>query len=500
MTRPIQLRVPRDRPGEMLTVTDEQRQQIAQAAFVILERVGMRIEGDGNLQLLEQAGSGVDRQAGVVRFTEGEVLDAARQLARDWPADRALDPPPSELGPGYVVGNGGSLRFDWDRWGAVAATRRDLRNLTRWAEGMDGISGSNQFCEVQEKGLDPVLQLVDAFAIMFQHSTKPVFFYQPTAPIHMKYLVRLQALQRKRGYSQITAPGEFVNPPLTFSDRAIRGAMARADAGLEPVCIGVMTIAGVSAPLTAPGFATMATAEALGALCIVRRLRPQVGLMAALTGGVQDMRTGRVSYQCPWAVAAHYLVVDVFRHVFDARLHYYWGYRDANEPGMQACYEWGMLNMFHHSFSGPGATEVGGLANGNMFSPEQAVMDIAMEEDAGQILGGFEFNHDAIGLDLMLEAGHDVEAYLTHPHTLAHCRQVPPFSDFWLRGAPAASEHSPGRSQTRRLMDEAHEICLDARKRGEEAQPDRLLADEAWSIVREMAEELGVRAPEPLID
>ena len=276
--------------------------------------------------------------------------------------------------------------------------------------------------------------------------------------------------------------------------------MARADAGMDPVGMGAMTTVGVSAPLTAPGFAAMATAEVLGALCVVRRLRPHVGLMAALTGGVQDMRTGRVSYQCPSAVAAHYLTVDVFRHVFGARLHYYWGYRDANEPGMQACYEWGMLNMFHRSFSGPGATEVGGLADGNLFSPEQAVMDIAMEEDAGQIFGGFEFNHDAIGLDLILEAGHDVEAYVTHPHTLARCRQAPPFSDFWLRGVPAASQHNSGRSQTRRLMDQAHEACLDARKRGEEAQPDRLLADEAWAIVREMAQELGVRAPEPLID
>jgi trimethylamine:corrinoid methyltransferase-like protein len=500
MSKTIQLRIPRDRPGEMLTLGDEERQQIAQAAFVVLERVGVRIEGEESLRLLERAGGGVDHSAGVVRFAEGEVLDTARQLARDWPADRELDPPPFEPSTGYVVGNGGSLWFDWERWDTVAATRRDLRNLTRWAEGMDGVSGSNQFCIVQEKGLDPVLQLVDAFAIMFQHSTKPVFFAQPTEPIHVKYLNRLVALQRQRGYSQLIAPNEHVNLPLTLSDRAIRGMLARIDAGMDSICMGAMTTAGVNAPLTAPGFATMATAEVLGALCVVHRLRPQVGLMAALTGGVLDMRSGGVSYQCPWAVAAHYLAVDVFRHVFGARLHYYWGYRNANEPGMQACYEWGTLNMFHRCFAGQGATEVGGLADGNIFSPEQAVMDIAMEEDAGQILGSFEFSPEAIGLDLMLEAGHDVKAYLTHPHTLAHCRSVPPFSDYWLRGAPAASQHSPGRSQTRRLMDRAHEACLDARQRGEQVQTDQPLADEAWAIVREMAEELGVPAPEPLID
>ncbi len=500
MSKTVQLRIPRDRPGEMLTLGDEERQQIVQAALVVLERVGVRVEGEDNLRLLEQAGGGVDKSAGVVRFTEDEVMDTARLLARDWPADKELDPTPGGPGTGYVAGNGGSLLFDWERWDTVAATRRDLRNLTRWAEGMDGVISSNQFCVVQDKGLDPVLQLVDSFAIMFQHSTKPVFFYQPTEVIHLKYLNRLVALQRKRGYNQIIAPNEHVNLPLTLGDRAIKAMLARVDAGIDPVCMGAMTTAGVGAPLTAPGLATMATAEVLGALSVVHRLRPQVGLMAALTGGVLDMRTGGLSYQCPWAIAAHYLAIDVFRHVFGARLHYYWGYRNANEPGMQACYEWGTLNMFNRCFSGHGATEIGGLSDGNIFSPEQAVMDIAMEEDAGQIMSGFEFSADAIGLDVMLEAGHDVQAYMTHPHTREHCRRVPPFSDFWLRGASAASEHGPGRSQTRRLMDRAHETCVDALKRGEQVQTDQLLADEAWAIVREMAEELGVAAPEPLID
>ncbi len=496
----VSLRVPLRHVGDLFTWGDREREQIVQAALVILDKVGMKIHGEHNLQMLERAGGGVNWDDGTVHFGEAEVMATARKLAQDSPAEQHPEPGTCEQPAGFTVGNAGSLWFDWDRWDAVAATRRDLRNLTRWAEGMEMVEGSNQFCLVQEKGLDPVLQLLDAFAIMFQHSTKPVFFYQPTEPIHVKYLKRMQQLQQRRGYSQMIACSEFVNPPLTMGDRAIRTMLARAEAGMEVLGMGAMTTAGMGAPVTRPGFAAMATAEVLGALCVVRRLCPQVALMGSLTGGALDMRTGRVSYQCPWTVLAHYMAVDVFKHVFGARLWYYWGYRDANEPGMQACYEWAQLNLFHRCVDGRGASEIGGLADGNLFSPEQVVLDIAMEGEANQLLSDFEFNREAMGLDMMLEAGHNAEAYLTHQHTLDHFREMLPSSEYWLRGLPAASQHDPHRSQTQRLLDEAHDLCVEARKRGEEVETDQDLADEAWAVVRDMAEELGVSAPAPLVD
>jgi len=496
----VRLKIPVRHFGDIVTWGEEEREKIVQSAMVVLEKVGVRIQGEQNLRLLDQAGGGVNWETDTVHFGEEEVLATAHKLAQDSPGDERAELLVSERPSGFVVGNCGSLWFDWERGRAVPARRRDLRNLTRWAEGMDQIIGSNQFCLVQEKGLDPVLQLIDAFAIMFQHSTKPVYFYQPTEPIHLKYMKRLQELQNRRGYSQMIEPFEFVNPPLTLGERAIRMIMARADAGLDTIGMGAMTTAGMGAPVTMPGFVTMATAEVLGGLCVVRRLRPRVKLMASLTGGILDMRTGRLSYQCPWAAAVHYMAVDVFRNVFRARLHYYWGYRDANEPGMQACYEWALLNMFHRCVDGRGASEIGGLANGNLFSPEQAVLDMQMEAEASQLLAGYQFDEAAIGLEMILEAGHNAEAYTTHAHTFSHFRDCLPFSGFWLRGLPATAQHEPARSQTQRLLDEAHELCEEARKRGEDVETDRDLAQEAWAIQREMAQELNVPCPEPLID
>ena len=217
-----------------------------------------------------------------------------------------------------------------------------------------------------------------------------------------------------------------------------------------------------------------------------------------MCGGVVDMSTGNVSYQSPRATIMDYLVVDVFRGVWGAHVSHARGYREANEPGMQACYEWALLNAFHRCVDGPMGSEIGGLANGNLFSPEQAVLDMEMEAEFSQMLSGFEFSEEALGLDLILEARHEAKAYLTHPHTLNHFREVLPFSDYWLRGLPAAAQHEPDRSQTQRLLEQAHEVCVEARKRGEEVETNQELADEAWAVVRDMAAELGVRAPDPL--
>jgi len=498
MATRVNIRIPVRHSAEILTWGDDERQRIAEAAVEVLNEVGMRIDGEENLKMIEQAGGGVNWETNTVHFSEEEVLATVRQLAQDSPAPEGVELLTGQRPSGFHVGGGGVMWFDWDRWEAKVGTRQELRDLTRWAEGMEKVAGSEQFCQTQAADLHPTLQLVDSFAIMFQHSTKPVYFNQPTEPIHVKYMRRLQPLQEARGYHQDIAAFEWVNPPLTLGDRALKAMLARADAGVDKLGMGSMAMAGATTPVTAAGYTVMGIAEILGALAVVRRLRPQVGLQGAMAGGVVDMATGYVSYQSPRATVMDYLVQDVFRGVWKAHVGNYRGYRDANEPGMQACYEWALLNAFHRCVDGPMSSEIGGLANGNLFSPEQAVLDMEMEAELNEMMSGFEFSEEDLGLNVIMEARHDGKAYMEHPHTLKHFRDVLPFSNWWLRGLPTAAEHDLNRSQTQRLLDQAHQICVEARQRGEEVETNQELANEVWTVVADMAEELGSKVPEPV--
>ncbi len=498
MSTSINIRIPVRHSAEVLTWGDDERKRIAQAAVEVLDEVGMKIDGQDNLEMIAQAGGEVNWETNTVHFDEEEVDATARQLAEDCPAAEQTELMTGQRPTGFIVGGGGVMWFDWDRWEARVGTRQELRNLTRWAEGMEKVTASEQFCQTRAEELHPTLQLVDSFAIMFQHSTKPVYFNQPTEPIHVKYLRRLQPLQEERGYHQDIASFEWVNPPLTLGNRAIKATLARADAGVDRIGMGSMALAGAGTPVTAVGYAVTATAEILGALAVVRRLRPHVDLQAAIAGGVVDMATGYVSYESPRGTVMDYLVRDVFAGEWGAEIGNYRGYRDANEPGMQACYEWALLNAFHRCVDGPMGSEIGGLSNGNLFSSEQAVLDMEMEAEFSEMISGFEFSEEALGLDVIMEARHDGKAYMTHPHTLKHFRQVLPFSNWWLRGLPTAAEHDRDRSQTQRLLDKAHQICVEARQRGEEVETDQELAQEVWGVVEDMAEELGTNAPEPV--
>ncbi len=485
--------------GSTLTWTDTDRQRIFASALEVLKRVGIRMADRGQFDMIRKAGAHVCSETQAILFSESEIEHLRKKLVSDSPANNQ----PSIIERGrperLSVGNGGSLYFDWNRCMPVPASRLDLRNLSRWAEGCARIGSFIQFCLVQEKGLDPVLQLVDSFAVMFQHTRKPAYFYQPTEPIHVRYLKLLQQLQAGRGYHQDIPCTEWLNPPLTFGSRALATLLARIDQGVDPVGMGSMVIAGMSAPATAAGYATMVTAELLGSLAIVRRLRPQVGLQASTIGGVLDIKTGRVSFQSPLATSMQYLAQDVFRRLLGIELSYYHGYRDANEPGMQACYEWSMLNLFHSCIDGTGASEIGGLANGNLFSPEQAVLDMEMTAEMNQLFTAFDVGDESIGLECIMDAGHDTAAYMGHAHTVRHCRGLLPFSDFWLRGLPAAAGHCSSQSQADRLLERAHQTCVEAQARGERVNTDDEYSREAWNITRRLAQELQCRAPDPLL-
>jgi len=52
----INLRIPVRHRGELLTWGDDERQRIAQAALDILDEVGIKIHGEDNLRMIQQAG------------------------------------------------------------------------------------------------------------------------------------------------------------------------------------------------------------------------------------------------------------------------------------------------------------------------------------------------------------------------------------------------------------------------------------------------------------
>jgi len=211
--------------------------------------------------------------------------------------------------------------------------------------------------------------------------------------------------------------------------------------------------------------------------------------------GALDLRTARVSYfgmhahlqnLAGWELLVRGLGVDTSCLTW---------YRDANEPGLQAMYEFGMAQAFFSSVLNRCNPEIGGLCNGNIFSPHQAVLDMAMVTELNELTAGFEVSDEALGLDEVVNARFTQGVHMGTEHTLAHMRDEVPFSDFLFRGLPAGAQHDRGKTQTDELMEKAGESVRAATETGAQVEPDHELAEELYEHVKEAAAELGVEAP-----
>lgn len=496
----VQLNIPLAHYQSVLSWSQADIDRLVERAIDIAVAVGLKLDDDSTGAYLGEAemrGMRIDRSVRTVLFDRPQIEQTVAVMRETAPASSPARGPmqPAARGALVSVGNGANLIFDWDRWQARAPAAADLVELCHWAQGCDGVS--SLFAPVMLKDMDLKLEPLLNYALMAKHCRKPVYHEQPTEPIHVKYLDRMaHVVERHRGYLQPMQVFEYINPPFRVSSRAIRTMLARVDSG---VCcemgIGPMTVGGMSAPVTVAGAAVVAVAEILTGLTFLRIIRPGYGLRATMCTGALDLRTARVSYFGMHAHLQNLAGWELLVRGLGVESSCLTWYRDANEPGMQAMYEFGTAQAFFSVLLGRCTPEIGGLANGNAFSPHQAVLDMAAIREFDELSAGFEAGDDALGLDTVINARFDQGVHLGSDHTLQYMQDGVPFSDLFLRGLPAAAHHEKGHTQTDELMTGAVESVRAATGIGARVDPDDELAQELYELVKEAAAELGVRVP-----
>jgi len=347
------------------------------------------------------------------------------------------------------------------------------------------------------KDVNLLLEPMYAYALMTRHCRKHVYHNQPTEPIHVKYLARMsRVVEKHRGYQQPMAHFEYVNPPFRMGCRAVRTMLARVDMGVcTTMGIGPMSVSGMTAPVTVAGLAVTALAELLSGLTFFRILRPGYGLHPNVCTGSLDLRTARVSYFSMHTHLCNMALQDLLVRGLGVDAPCLTFYRDANEPGMQALYEYGMAQAFFSSVLRRSSPEIGGLCSGNIFSPEQAVLDMELVREFNELAYGFEAGDEAVGLEEIVRARFDQGVHMSTEHTLAHMQDGVPFSGFLYRGLPAGAHHDKDFTQSEELLAKAARAAEDARAKGRQVKPDSALSGELYEHVKEAAAELGIEAP-----
>ena len=475
--------------------------KLVEKAIEVALKVGLRIDEDAGevyLKEAEKKGARIDWNNRAVLFSRQQIEKTISVMQETGPAPKPLRELTTGTKPGesyYGVGNGANLYFDWETWQAKAPEKSDLVNICRWAQGY--AFAWNVAQPVMLKDVDQRLEVLYSYALMCKYCRKNVYGNQATDPIHVKYLPRMfAAVEKARGYHQEVAPWEYINPPFRMGLRGIKTMLARVDTGACKVMgIGPMSVSGMSAPVTVAGCAVTALGEVLAGLTFFNILRPGFGLKPNICVGALDLRPARVSYfgmhthlcnLATWELVTRGLGVNSSCLTF---------YRDANEPGMQALYEFGMAQAFFSSMLNRASPEIGGLASGNIFSPEQAVLDMEAIKEFNELTFGFEVSDEAVGTEEIINARFEQGFHMSTEHTIRHMKEGVPFSGFLFRGLSAGSQHHKEKNQTVELMEKAHESVKSALAKGREMEPDRQLSSELYEIVKQAAAELGIEAP-----
>ncbi len=423
--------------GFLRVIEPEQMERLHRGTLQVLERTGLRLQGQFLLRALADAGCRVDFAARRAWF-KPELVE--RQIAgqRDryrmvrsslwYPFCRNLPPDDVATPEEFIVdfGYGAPWLYDYPQGRFRKPTVQDQVDMIRLGEALPSVKAVNAPLICSE--FDPRVETIESSRLLLLNSCKPGWVGTSAAQ-EVKYLAELAALTVGGDRDGLrTGPPIFVaayctTSPLKLDTRSC-GVLEEALKYGFPVNFAPMPILGATAPMTPAGAAIVAAAEILGCMTATSLINPDVYYFSTSITGEMDMKTMQICYGTPAAILTDVALHQLFRRRYGLVHNIEPGYVEAKVPGLQAAFLKTYRQMaFGSTVSLP--LPIGALDNAAAFSPTQAMIDLEINEAIYKFTRGIEVNDETCAVDLIndllfCERG----TYLESEHTLAHFRDI----------------------------------------------------------------------------
>ena len=422
---------------------DEQARLLA-CAKDLLADPGMRIESSGMRAALASQGAIVDENAEIVSFPkkmidevielavaeegvrykgcEGNVVNADGLITFSWHSSFMTGTPTMQAS----LGGGCPLYYDYVKNDVRYAGENDLVRMLHLAEGMEEIvtCGNAVHCVLDKDGntVPSELMAIVGAATIAKNSSKPGSSALMSA-WQLLYLIEMGQVVRD-GPENYRAHPVFINindtmPPMQLSAPEAEIIEALAKRRL-PVYILPMPLMAIAGPATVLANAAIGTAEILGAWAGVKAIDPETPIEASVVSGVLDPRTGSPSFSAPEAISIDLAIAQCFRGM-GLRCGTGVGFIDAIVPGLAAAHERTFKTTIA-AMCGESAFPVGIQAAGNVFSPEQLMLDLDINTGYTRFLANFDAADLDEAVSLVRERGIG-GSFLDTDHTLANFRR-----------------------------------------------------------------------------
>ncbi len=205
-------------------------------------------------------------------------------------------------------------------------------------------------------------------------------------------------------------------------DASAAGSLVALCARRQPVIVTPGPMAGATGPVTLAGNLALANAECLAVIAVGQMLAPGLPMLYGVNPTTLEMRGGGVSIGAPgFAIMAQACAELARFHGLPSRGG--GASTDARYPSLQSGYE-GMLSLLAGRQAGldlmlHSAGILGGYA---AVSSQQLVADLEMIRAVERFLAGLRVDQESLARAVIEEVGPEGQ-FLTHPHTLRHCRE-----------------------------------------------------------------------------
>ena len=445
-------------------LSDEELERLHRSALSLLEDPGMKIENQAALEALERRGARVDYSVGVARIP-GRLVERVIEIAAEEErtrfkngcttveAPKALTfswhTPFRERTPAIAVSLGGGCPYYYDHGKRLTriATADDFLRMVHLAEGIPEIvtvgNAVHYLREPDGREVPPAMVAIKGAATVALHSSKPGC----TAIMdwrQLDYLMEIGVIVKGSPEEYMKRP-IFVNihdtePPLrvTQPEAAIMVEMARR--GLS-IFILPMPMTGIAGPVYPIASAIIGVAEILGVWTMVKAIREETPVEAAVVSGALNPKSGAVCFSGPESVLQDLAVAQLFRERYGTRCSTGPGIIDAPVPGALSIYE-RTLKSFCTALAGEPMFSAGILGAGVVFSPEQLMIDLDIAHAQHRFCRGIGGSYFEESVALIRERGIG-GIFIDTDHTAAHFREwlwIPALLER-LRHADAQAAH-----------------------------------------------------------
>ncbi len=404
-------------------LSQEEQEQIHQAALWLLSNVGMRMPSQEAVDIMQKAGAKI----------EGEnIIKVPAELV-----EQAVETAPKRKG--FVLYGREEkydIHFDTDTPFISSmqeathvidietrqrrpATDRDLADMVRLMDALENVGIIASLITPQDVTKETAEWY--ALATMLKNTSKHIFSACPGAGF-VRDAVAMGSLAaggekefQRRPFIQF---GVLTRPPFQISRLEVEALIEISRQGL-PTRLAAGVIAGVTAPQTLAGTVAQAHAEILTCLVLSQLVRPGTPIMYSCTARTFDMKTANVAMSSPESAIMRGAQMQMAQYL-GLPMNVMGSLRDAKVLDAQAGFETGMVGLIA-ALRSDGITSL-------QFDMDTLVdfSDLIFTNEAlgalKRVAKGFSVDEYTLALDIMREVGHG-GSFLGSKHTLQNFRK-----------------------------------------------------------------------------